>query len=152
MQRINAEQTMRGHFNAVSANVFKELDHPAVWYSRPIFKNSHRILLRKCDIYWKFRFLCRRRKSRSHTKYSISSGFREKQRHLQFVVISQVAQAGNMSIGDHRHCCVTFKYKDLSRKKTYLFCNLRKWKDFNKKQLTLLKMSVTSLLCGPRAD
>ena len=32
------------------------------------------------------------------------------------------------------------------------FCNLRKWKDFNKKQLTLLKMCVTSLLCGPRAD
>ena len=37
-------------------------------------------------------------------------------------------------------------------KKTYCFCNLRKWKDFNKKQLTLLKMCVTSLLCGPRAD
>ena len=32
------------------------------------------------------------------------------------------------------------------------FCNLRKWKDFNKKQLTLLKMCVTSLLCGPRVD
>ena len=28
----------------------------------------------------------------------------------------------------------------------------RKRNDFNKKQLTLLKMSVTSLLCGPRAD
>ena len=38
------------------------------------------------------------------------------------------------------------------RKKIYRFCNLRKWKDFNKKQLTLLKMCVTSLLCGPRAD
>ena len=37
-------------------------------------------------------------------------------------------------------------------KKTYRFCNLRKWKDFNKKQFTLLKMCVTSLLCGPRAD
>ena len=37
-------------------------------------------------------------------------------------------------------------------KKTYLFCNLRKWKDFNKKQLTLLKMCVTSLLCVARAD
>ena len=36
--------------------------------------------------------------------------------------------------------------------KTYRFCNLRKWKDFNKKQLTLLKMCVTSLLFGPRAD
>ena len=32
-------------------------------------------------------------------------------------------------------------------KKTYRFCNLRK-----KKQPTLLKMCVTSLLCGPRAD
>ena len=37
-------------------------------------------------------------------------------------------------------------------KKTYRFCNLQKWKDFNKKQLTLLKMCVTSPLCGPRAD
>ena len=37
-------------------------------------------------------------------------------------------------------------------KKTYRFCNLRKWKDFNKKQLTLLKMCVTSLLCGTRTD
>ena len=53
----------------------------------------------------------------------------------------QVAQARNMSID-----------KDLYGKKTYRFCNLRKWKDFNKKQLTLLKMCVTSLLCGPRAD
>ena len=34
----------------------------------------------------------------------------------------------------------------------YRFCNLRKWKDFNKKQLTLLKMCVTSLLCSPLAD
>ena len=43
--------------------------------------------------------------------------------------------------------------------KTYRFCNQRKWKDFNKKkeqqqqqQFTLLKMCVTSLQCGPRAD
>ena len=37
-------------------------------------------------------------------------------------------------------------------KKTYRFCNLRKWKDFNKKQLTLHKIGVTSLLCaGPWA-
>ena len=55
----------------------------------------------------------------------------------------QVAQARNMSIGDKRHCCVTSKYKDLYGKKIYRFCNLRKWKDFNKKQLTLLKMCVT---------
>ena len=33
-------------------------------------------------------------------------------------------------------------------KKTYRFRNLRKWKDFDKKQLTLHKMCVTSLLCG----
>ena len=55
----------------------------------------------------------------------------------------QVAPARNMSIGDKRHCCVTSKYKDLYGKKIYRFCNLRKWKDFNKKQLTLLKMCVT---------
>ena len=68
--------------------------------------------------------------------------------------IAQVAQARNMSIGEHRHCCVTLisKYKALYGKKTYRFRNLRKWKDFNKKQLTLLKMCVTSLLCGPWAD
>ena len=36
-------------------------------------------------------------------------------------------------------------------KKTYRFRNLRKWKDFNKKQLTLLNMCVTALLCGSRA-
>ena len=38
------------------------------------------------------------------------------------------------------------------RKKSYRFCNLRKGKDFNKKQLTLFKMCVASLLCGPWAD
>ena len=37
-------------------------------------------------------------------------------------------------------------------KKTYCFRNLQKLKDFNKKQLTLHKMCVTSLLCGPWAD
>ena len=65
-----------------------------------------------------------------------------------------IAQARNMSIGEHRHCCVTLisKYKDLYGKKTYRFLNLRKWKDFNKKQLTLHTMCVTSLLCGPWAD
>ena len=52
----------------------------------------------------------------------------------------------------HRHYCVTAKHKDLYGKKTYRFRNLRKWKDFNKKQLTLHKMCVTSLLCGPWAD
>ena len=35
-------------------------------------------------------------------------------------------------------------------KKTYRFCNLRKWKDFDKKQFTFLKMCVMSLLVhGP---
>ena len=39
-------------------------------------------------------------------------------------------------------------------KKTYSFLNLRKWKDFNNKQLNLHKMCVTyaSLLGGPWAD
>ena len=37
-------------------------------------------------------------------------------------------------------------------KKTYRFCYLGKGKDFNKRQLTFLKLCVTSLLCGPRAD
>ena len=32
------------------------------------------------------------------------------------------------------------------------FSNLRKRKDFNKKQLTLHKMCCTSLLCGPLAE
>ena len=31
--------------------------------------------------------------------------------------------------------------------KTYRFCNLRKWKDFNNKQLTLHKMCVVGLSC-----
>ena len=53
----------------------------------------------------------------------------------------QVAQARNMSIGER------FVWE-----KTYRFRNLRKWKDFNKKQPTLLNMCVTSLLCGPLAD
>ena len=57
---------------------------------------------------------------------------------------------------EHRHYCVTLeiqrKFKDLYREKAYRFCNLRKRKDFNKKQLALLKMCVTSLLCGPRGD
>ena len=42
-------------------------------------------------------------------------------------------------------------------KKTYRLCNVRKCPGENerisiKKQLTLLKMCVTSLLCGPPAD
>ena len=68
-------------------------------------------------------------------------------------VPSQVAQARNMSIGEHHHCCVTFEiWGFVWEKKTYRFCNLRKWKDVNKKQHTLLKMCVASVLCSPRAD
>ena len=37
-------------------------------------------------------------------------------------------------------------------KKTYRIRNLRKLKDFNKKRLTLHKICVTFLLCGPWAD
>ena len=37
-------------------------------------------------------------------------------------------------------------------KKSYRFCNLRNERISIKKQLTLLKMCVISLLCGPRAD
>jgi len=42
--------------------------------------------------------------------------------------------------------------KDLYGEKTYRFCNLRKGKDFNKKQLTSRKMCVTFLLYGQWAD
>ena len=40
---------------------------------------------------------------------------------------------------EHRYCCVTFEiqrkyYRNLYGKKAYRSCNLRKWKDFNKKQ------------------
>ena len=64
----------------------------------------------------------------------------------------QVAQARNMSVGEHRHCCVTFEIQGFAWEKTYRFRNLRKSKDFNKKQLSLHKLCVSSLLCGPRAD
>ena len=86
---------------------------------------------------------------------SVIPEFSQQKSNLTFwLLVPQVAQARNMSIGEHRHCCVTLisKYKDLYGKKTYCFRNLRKWKDFNKKQLTLHKMCVTSLLCGPWAD
>ena len=44
----------------------------------------------------------------------------------RFYIRPQVAQARNMSIGEHRYFCVTFENKDLYGKKTYRFCNLRK--------------------------
>ena len=61
-----------------------------------------------------------------------------------------------MSIGKHRQASAllhnTQNIRICMGKKTYRFCNLRKWKDFNKKQLTLHKMGVTFLLCaGPWA-
>ena len=67
-------------------------------------------------------------------------------------VPSQVAKVRNLSIGEHRHCCVTFEIWGFVWEKTYRFCSLRKWKDFNKKQHTLLKVCVASVLCSPPAD
>ena len=46
----------------------------------------------------------------------------------------------------------TDRYRIWHGERTYLFCNLRKWKDISIKQLTLHKMRVTSLLRGPWAD
>ena len=68
--------------------------------------------------------------------------------HINRTVTAQVAQARRTSSLLRKHS----KYKDLYGKKTYRFCNLRKWKVFNKKQLTSLKMCVTCLLCSTRAD
>ena len=42
------------------------------------------------------------------------------------IIRPQVAQARNMSIGEHRHCCVTFENKDLYGKKPFRFFNPRK--------------------------
>ena len=42
----------------------------------------------------------------------------------------QATQTQNMSIGERRHCCVTFEIyisRICKRKKTYRFCNVRKW-------------------------
>ena len=57
---------------------------------------------------------------------------------------SQVAHARNMSISEHRYCC---EYKDLYEKKTYRFCNVRKWKDFNKKNSLPYLICVLRLSC-----
>ena len=68
-------------------------------------------------------------------------------RHVRgHTVAPQVAQARNMNIGEHRHCCVTFKIWGFVWEKTYRFCNLRKWKDFNKNSLPYLKF-VFRLSC-----
>ena len=66
-------------------------------------------------------------------------------------LFSQVAQVRNIGIGDHRHCCITISAICME-KKTCRFRNVRKWQDFNKKQLTLHKMCVMSLLGVPWAD
>ena len=78
---------MRGLLSVVSryhtaaGKCFQRTRYPAVCYSRPIFKNSHRIPLGKFDICVEISISMRRsRKSRSRTRYSISSDFREKQR------------------------------------------------------------------------
>ena len=84
---IEAEQKMRGLFNFVSryltaaGKCFQRTRYPAVLYSRPIFKNSHRIPLRKFDICAEISIYVRRsRKGCSRSRYSISSDFRVKQR------------------------------------------------------------------------
>ena len=46
-----------------------------------------------------------------------------------------------MSVGERASALlgnIYSKYKDLFEEKTYRFCNLGKWKDFNKEQLTSL--------------
>ena len=68
-------------------------------------------------------------------------------------VCTQVAEARNVSVGEHRHCCVTFEYNDLYGEKSYGFRNLRKWKEFNKKKnsLTYLKcvLRLSCVVQGP---
>ena len=65
---------------------------------------------------------------------------------------AQVAQARNMSIGEHRHCCVTFEISGFVwGKKTYRFCNLRKWRISIKNSLPYLKcvLSLSYVVHGP---
>ena len=68
----------------------------------------------------------------------------------------QVAQARNMSVGKRRRTSVLLRkirsIRICKGKKTYRFWNVRKWKNFNKKQQILDKMCLTSLPCGPWAD
>ena len=69
-------------------------------------------------------------------------------------VKSQVAQARNMSIGEHRHCCVTFKIQGFvwEKKKPIVFVTYENETISIKNSLPFLKCVFTSLLCGPRAD
>ena len=71
-------------------------------------------------------------------------------RHLP-TVEPQVSQARNTSIGEYRHCCVTFEYKDLYGEKTYRFRNLRKWKDSIKNSLPYMKcvLRLSCVVHGP---
>ena len=48
-----------------------------------------------------------------------------------------------MSVGERASALLgniysKYRYNDLFEEKTYRFCNLGKWKDFNKEQLTSL--------------
>ena len=59
---------------------------------------------------------------------------------------------GSLSLKyEHRHCWVTFeiqrKYRNLYREKAYRSCNLRKWKDFNKKNSFPYLKCVSRLSC-----
>ena len=71
-----------------------------------------------------------------------------------FLSIYKIAQARNLrASASNRHCCRNIRnIRICMGKKPYCFCNLWKWKDFNKRELSLHKMRATSLLCGPRAD
>ena len=58
-----------------------------------------------------------------------------------------------MSIGEHQHCCITFEIKGFVwGKKPIVSVTYENERISLKKQLTLLKIYATSLLCGPRAD
>ena len=58
---------------------------------------------------------------------------------LGYFLKPQVAQARNMSIGEHRLSMRNIRnIRICMGKKTYRFCNLRKWKDFNKKKTPYL--------------
>ena len=69
---------------------------------------------------------------------------------------TQVAQARNISIGEHRRASALLRNIQNIRicmgKKPIVSVTYENERISIKKQLTLLKMCVTSLLCGPRAD
>ena len=65
-------------------------------------------------------------------------------KHGTFIEIAQVRPSSKY---EHRHS----KYKDLYGKRTYRFCNLRKWKDFSKNSLSYLKcvLRLSCVVHGP---